>query len=80
MKTVWINREGLLRNRVSGIQYGAPVVFVHDGVKLHMGYGLKVPGPSQFVYLNLNGEFKIQLEVEGSVEIETEFNVWETIE
>jgi hypothetical protein len=78
-KIAWINREGLLRNRVSEIQYGASVVFIHDGTKVHEGYAMKVSGPSRFAYVDVNGRYSVQLEIDGPVELEVSPGQWETI-
>jgi len=79
VKTVWVNRKGLLQNRARGQQYGDPVIFVHDGEKLHTGYGLRLLGPSQFEYVNLNGRFAIELKTEGSIEVETSRGKWQVL-
>lgn len=79
MKTIWVNREGLLQNRAREQQYGDPVLLVSVGGREHAGYGIRLLGPSQFTYLDLNGRFAIQLETEHPVEVETSRGEWKII-
>ena len=76
MKTVWVNREGLLQNRAREQQYGDPILYVSVGDKMYYGYGVRLLGPSQFTYLGLNGRFAVQLETEHPVEVETKRGEW----
>lgn len=79
MKTIWVNRPGLLKNKARDIQYADPVLYVSDGAAIHAGFGMRLHGPSWFAYLNLNGRFAIQLETEHPVEIEVSRGEWKMI-
>jgi hypothetical protein len=79
MKTIWVNREGLLKNRVRSQQYTDPVLYVSVGDTVLAGYGLRLLGPSRFAYLDLQGRYALQLETDGPVELEVKRGEWKLI-
>lgn len=79
MKTVWVKRGALMKNRARSIQYADPVIQVHDGVRDHFGFGLKILGESEFKYLNLNGRYALHLETDAPVMLEVQPGEWKTI-